>query len=175
MKIEITQRNYVAKEKLLDLIDKKLQKFEKYLGSNANAKVVLSKSGSLERYKMEITIKAKDLFVRSEVETDNMYANLDLCLAKIERQIVRVSGKIKDAVKNVDPMDMLFYDDVPEIKPSAIVKRKDFELDTLSEDDAMDKLELLGNDFYIFKDSTTGNVNVIYKRDDGNYGLIKTR
>ena len=50
----------------------------------------MSKSGSLERYKMEITIKAKDLFVRSEVETDNMYANLDLCLAKIERQIVRI-------------------------------------------------------------------------------------
>ena len=90
MKIEITQRNYVAKDKLLDLIDKKVQKFEKYLGPNANVKVVLSKSGSLERYKMEVTIKSSDLFVRSEVETDNMYANLDLCLAKIERQIVRI-------------------------------------------------------------------------------------
>jgi len=175
MKIEITQRNYVAKEKLLDLIEKKIQKFEKYLDANASAKVVLTKSGSLERYKMEITIKARDLFVRSEVETDNMYANLDLCLAKIERQIVRVSGKIKDAVKNVDPMDMLFYDDVPEIKPAAIVKRKEFELDILSEDDAIDKLELLGNDFYIYKDSVSGNVNVLYKREDGNYGLIKTR
>ena len=174
MKIEITQRNYVAKEKLLDLIEKKIQKFEKYLGANANAKVVLSKAGSLERYKMEITIKARDLFVRSEVETDNMYANLDLCLAKIERQIVRISGKIKDAVK-VDPLDMLFYDEVPEIKPAAIVKRKEFELEVLSEDDAVDKLELLGNDFYIYKDVNDGNVNVLYKRDDGNYGLIKTR
>lgn len=174
MKIEITQRNYVAKEKLLDLIDKKIQKFEKYLGDNANVKVVLSKSGSLERYKMEVTIKARDLFVRSEVETDNMYANLDLCLAKIERQIVRISGKVKDAVK-VDPMDMLFYDEVPKIKPAAIVKRKEFELEVLNEDDAMDKLELLGNDFYIYKDESTGNVNVIYKREDGNYGLIKTR
>jgi len=175
MKIEITQRNYVAKDKLLDLIDKKIQKFEKYLGSNASVKVVLSKAGSLERYKMEVTIKSNDLFVRSEVETDNMYANLDLCLAKIERQIVRISGKVKDAVKNVDPMDMLFYDAVPEIKPAAIVKRKEFELDTLSEDDAMDKIELLGNDFYIYKDADSGNVNVLYKREDGNYGLIKTR
>jgi len=175
MKIEITQRNYVAKEKLLDLIEKKIQKFEKYLDSNASAKVVLTKSGSLERYKMEITIKSRDLFVRSEVETDNMYANLDLCLAKIERQIVRISGKVKDSIKNVDPMDMLFYDAVPEIKPASIVKRKEFELDVLSEDDAMDKLELLGNDFYIYKDENTGNVNVLYKREDGNYGLIKTR
>ena len=175
MKIEITQRNYVAKDKLLDLIEKKIQKFDKYLDSNANAKVVLTKSGSLERYKMEVTIKSRDLFVRSEVETDNMYANLDLCLAKIERQIVRISGKVKDAVKSVDPMDMLFYDAVPEIKPAAIVKRKDFELETLDEDNAIDKLELLGNDFYIYKDVQTGNVNVLYKREDGNYGLIKTK
>lgn len=175
MKIEITQRNYVAKEKLLDLIEKKIQKFEKYLGNNASTKVVLTKSGSLERYKMEVTIKANDIFVRSEVETDNMYANLDLCLAKIERQIVRISGKVKDSVKNIDPMEMLFFDTLPEIKPAEIVKRKEFELDVLTEEDAMDKLELLGNDFYIYKDSTTGNVNVLYKREDGNYGLIKTR
>ncbi len=175
MKIEITQRNYVAKDKLVELIEKKIQKFEKYLDAGASAKVVLSKSGALERYKMEVTIKSRDLFVRSEVETDNMYANLDLCLAKIERQIVRISGKVKDAVKSVDPMDLLFFDAVPEIKPAAIVKRKEFELDTLSEDDAMDKLELLDNDFYIYKDAETGNVNVLYKREDGNYGLIKTR
>lgn len=175
MKIEITQRNYVAKDKLLDLIDKKIQKFEKYLDSNASAKVVLTKSGALERYKMEVTIKSRDLFVRSEVETDNMYANLDLCLAKIERQIVRISGKVKDAVKGVDPMDMLFFDSVPEIKPAAIVKRKDFELETLDEDNAIDKLELLGNDFYIYRDVQTGNVNVLYRREDGNYGLITTR
>ncbi len=175
MKIEITQRNYVAKEKLLDLIEKKIQKFEKYLDAGASAKVVLSKSGALERYKMEITIKSRDIFVRSEIQSDNMYANLDLCLAKIERQIVRISGKVKDAIKNVDPMDMLFYDDVPEIKPAAIVKRKEFELDILNEDEAMDRLELLGNDFYIYKDVDSQTVNVLYKRGDGNYGLIKTR
>ena len=63
MKIEIVQRNYVAKEKLTDLIDKKVQKFEKYLGEGAQAKVVLSKSGSQERYKMEISIKARNVFV----------------------------------------------------------------------------------------------------------------
>jgi len=175
MKIEIVQRNYVAKEKLTDLIDKKVQKFEKYLDAGANAKVVLSKAGSQERYKMEITIKDKNLFVRSEVESDNMYANLDTCLAKIERQIVRIAGKVKDSVKSVDPMDLLFFDAVPEIEPAKIVKVKEFELDLLSEDQAVDQLELIGNDFYIYRDNTTGLVNVLYKREDGNYGLIKTK
>lgn len=175
MKIEIVQRNYVAKEKLTDLIEKKVTRFEKYLDAGANAKVVLSKSGSQERYKMEISIKDKNLFVRSEVESDNMYANLDTALAKIERQIVRIAGKSKDAVKDVDPMDLLFYDAVPVIEPARIVKRKEFELDLLSEDEAMDQLELIGNDFYIYRDNQTGLVNVLYKREDGNYGLIKTR
>lgn len=175
MKIELVQRNYVAKEKLLDLIDKKIQKFEKYLSSNASAKVVLSKAGKLERYKMEITIKDSNIFVRSEVETDNMYANLDTCLAKIERQIVRISGKVKDKVKTIDPKELLFFDELPEFEPAKIVKRKDFELDMLSEEDAIEQLELIGNDFYIYRDNQTGLVNVIYKRSDGNYGLIKTR
>ena len=175
MKIEIVQRNYVAKEKLTDLIDKKVQKFDKYLNDGASAKVVLSKSGSLERYKMEVSIKDKNLFVRSEVESDNMYANLDMCLAKIERQIVRIAGKVKDSVKAVDPMDLLFYDDVPQIEASKIVKVKDFELDLLSEEQAIDQLELIGNDFYIYRDNQTGLVNVLYRRDDGNYGLIKTK
>ena len=175
MKIDVVQRNYAAKEKLMDLIDKKIQRFEKYLDSHASAKVVLSKAGKQERYKMEITIKSKNLFVRSEVESDNMYANLDTCLAKIERQIVRIAGKVKDSVKSIDPQSLLLFDDVPEIEPAKIVKNKEFEIDRMTEEQAIDQLELLGNDFYIYKDNETGNVNVLYKRSDGDYGLIKTK
>lgn len=175
MKIDVVQRNYVAREKLLDLINKKLQRFEKYLSDSVTAKVVLSKAGNQDKYKMEITIKDKNLFVRSEVQSDNMYVNLDTCLAKIERQVVRVAGKFKDNIKNVDPMDLLFIDDVPEIEPARIVKTKEFELDILSEEQAVDHLELIGNDFYVYRDNQTGLVNVLYKRADGNYGLIRTR
>lgn len=175
MKIEIVQRNYAAKEKLTDLIEKKVQKFEKYLDAGANAKIVLSKSGSQERYKMEVSIKDKNLFVRSEVESDNMYANLDICLAKIERQIVRIAGKVKDSVKAVDPKELMFFDEVPEVEPAKIVKVKEFDLDLLSEEQAVDQMELIGNDFYIYRDNQTGLVNVLYRREDGNYGLIKTK
>ena len=175
MKIDVVQRNYVARDKLLDLINKKLQRFEKYLSDSVVAKVVLSKAGNQDKYKMEITLKDKNLFVRSEVQSDNMYVNLDTCLAKIERQIVRIAGKVKDSVKNVDPMDLLFYDDVPEIQAAKIVKMKEFELDLMSDEQAVDQLELIGNDFYIYRSVETGLVNVIYRRDDGNYGVIKTK
>ena len=72
-------------------------------------------------------------------------------------------------------MDLLFAETVPEVEPARIVKRKDFELDILSEEQAIDQLELIGNDFYIYRDNQTNLVNVIYKREDGNYGLIETR
>lgn len=173
MKIEIIQRNYVAKDKLKDLVEKKLNRFEKYL-EDGSAKVVLSKAGNSDRYKMEVTVKGKGVFVRSEVESDNMYVNLDTCLAKLERQIVKISGKAKSSVK-VDPSTLLFFDEVPEVEPAKIVKRKEFELDELTEDEAMEQLELLDNDFYIYKDKTSGLVNVLYKREDGDYGLIKTK
>ncbi len=174
MKIEMIQKNYVAKEKFTDLLEKKLSKFEKYLSDAASAKVVLSKAGTQERYKLEVTIKDSNMFVRSEVESDNMYANLDTCLAKLERQIARVAGKNKSSVKAFDPSTLLFYDELPEIAPAKIVKEKEFTLDPLTEEQAIEQLELLGNDFYIYKDAVTKKVNVLYRRSDGDYGLIKT-
>ena len=91
MKIEIVERNYKAREKLKDLLEKKLNRFEKYLDENAAAKVVLAENKG--RFKTEITVSSSGMFVRSEVETDNMYVNIDLCLAKLERQIVKYSQK----------------------------------------------------------------------------------
>lgn len=174
MKIEILQRNYSARDRLIELINKKLTRFEKYLSDGASAKVVLSKAGNAERYKMEMTVRDVGVFVRSEVESDNMYANLDNCLAKLERQIVRISGKAKSSVK-VDPDSLLFFDEMPEDTHAKIVKRKEYELDEITENEAIEQLELLDNDFYIFKDRKTGLVCVLYKRLDGDYGLIQTK
>ena len=94
MKTEIVQRNYYAKEKLLELLNKKLSKFEKYLDEGATTKIVLSRAGNTDRYKMEVTIRDVGVFVRSEVQSDNMYANLDTCLAKLEKQLVRIVYKL---------------------------------------------------------------------------------
>ena len=174
MKIEILERNYKAKDKLKGLIEKKLEKMQKYLGEEASARVVLSKTH--EREKMEVNVRANGLFIRSEVESDNMYANLDACLAKIERQAIKYSTKLIDKKRNntIDINDLLFYDELPEFKAPKITKRKEFELTAISEDEAIENLELLGNSFYVYKDARTGKVCVMYKRNDGDYGLIIT-
>ena len=172
MKIEILEREYKAKERLVDLIEKKLNRFEKFLSDDANAKVVLS--NKKDRYKMEVTIKDRGLYVRSEVETDNMYANLDLCLSKIERQIVKYSDKIIDKKRSVDVRELDFFDMVPTFKKPEITKRKEYELTPMTEVEAIEQMDLIGNDFYAFIDVKTQKVAIVYKRTDGDYGIINT-
>ena len=175
MKLDILERGYKAKDKLRDLITKKVDRFEKYLGKEANCKVVLS-SRNENSYKMEVTISAKGLFVRSEVESDNMYANLDTCLSKIERQIVKHQDKLQD-IKKVDlfdAADLLFFDELPKAKKPVITKRKAYDLYPMTEEEAVEQLELIGHDFYVFLNVKTQQVNVVYLREDGDYGIIET-
>lgn len=175
MKIDILERNYKSKDKLKDLIEKKVDRFEKYLGKDATCKVVLS-SRKDNVYKMEVTIQSKGLFVRSEVESDNMYANLDTCLAKIERQIVKHQDKLSSfkKVDLIDATDLLFFDELPTFKKPKITKRKKYDLYPMSEKEAIEQLELVGNSFYVFLNQASQKVNVVYLRDDGDYGIIET-
>ena len=172
MKIDIVERNYKAREKLEALIQKKVEKFAKYLSDNASVKVVLS--SARDRYKMEVSVSDKGLFVRSEVETDNMYANLDLCLAKIEKQIVKHSEKLTEKTRAIDPLELMFFDELPEFHKPKITRRKHYNLVPMSEEEAMEQIELVGHDFYVFLNENTQKVNVIYTRTDGDFGLIET-
>lgn len=172
MKIEIVEKNYDVGVKLRDLIEKKVGRLEKYFGDNAKCKVVCKKDN--KQYKIEINIVSKNSFFRSEVVGDNMYTNLDLALPKLERQIVRFNGKRREVANNIPKVDdLLFLEEVPEVQSPAIKKRKSFELNPITEVEAIDLLEMSDHDFYIFLNAETGNTNVIYKRMDGEYGLIE--
>ena len=172
MKIEIVERNYKAKDKLTSLITKKIEKFEKYLSPAAACKVVLS--SARDRYKMEVSLSDKGKFIRSEVESDNMYANIDLCLAKVERQIVKHSDKLIGKKRGIDPFELMFFDELPEFHKPKITKRKHFDLVPMSEEEAMEQIDLIGNDFYVFLNEKTQKVNVLYKRDDDDFVIIET-
>lgn len=176
MKIDILERGYKAKDKLKELLLKKIEKFEKFLGKNATCKVVLS-SRNENAYKMEVSIQSKGLFVRSEVESDNMYANIDTCLSKIERQIVKHQDKLTTIKRNgfIDPADLLFFDELPTFEQPKITKRKTYELYPMSEQEALEQLELVGNSFYVFLNEATQKVCVVYLRDDGDYGIIEPK
>ena len=103
-----------------------------------------------------------------------MYANLDLCLAKMERQIVKYSDKIIDRKRNFDVRELEFFDMLPEFKQAKITKHKLYDLEPMTEKEAIEQLDLLGNTFYVFINVKTQKVAVCYKRDDGDYGVIDT-
>ena len=127
------------------------------------------------KYESSVGVRILKRFVRSEVESDNMYANLDACLAKIEKQIVKHSDKLIDKKRNqLDLSDLMFFDELPVFKAPKITKRKDYELIPMSDNEAIEAMDLLGNSFYIYQDIKTGDVKVAYIRNDGDYGIITT-
>jgi putative sigma-54 modulation protein len=106
-----------------------------------------------------------------------MYANIDLCLAKLERQIVKYSQKLTSKRRDIDPSLLLFFDEVPEFKKPVIAKRKSYELVPMTEAEALEQIELIGNDFYVFFNKKTNSVCVLYKRvgAESEYGIIETK
>lgn len=172
MKIDISSKNYVIKDNLKELILKKVQKLDKYFDDDAEVKVLLKQENKISKF--EISIRSKGLFFRSEVMGDDMYANLDVALPKVEKQVIKHGDKFKSKLKKGAPLteDFLFFNEIPDFVDEQIVKRKTFELEPISVDDAKVMLDTVDNMFYVFLNKETNQVNILYRRLDGNYGLI---
>ncbi len=172
MEIKFISKNYKISDKLKDIIEKKLQKLEKYFTKDTTIKVACSEQNDI--CKLEITINSAGLFIRSEVASDNMYNNIDLSMPKLERQIVKNTKKYKNKFASNDLFDALeFLDEEPQIETKKVVKKKTFELDPMTVEDAEAYMEAVGHSFYVFLNAETGEINVLYKRNDGNLGLIE--
>ena len=175
MKIEITAKNYEVSQKLRDIIERKVEKLNKYFDDDATVKVLCKQENNI--LKLELNIRSKGLFYRSEVAGDNMYENIDLALPKIERQIVKYSDKVKSKLKKGTKFteDFVYIEKAPEPKEKkSVVKKKTYELEPIGVEDALMFLDNLDNTFYVFLNRETNKVNVIYRRLDGNFGLIET-
>ena len=173
MQIQIMSKNYAVSEKLEGIIREKVEKLDRYFDDTATAKIVCSKIK--ETYKLELTIKDKGLLFRSEVSSDNMYQNIDLALPKVERQIVKYSTKIKDKLRKGAPIkELLFNDDEFEFKPEEckVGKSKNFAINPLTVNEAIMELENSDHSFYVYINPENGKVNVIYKRYEGDYGIL---
>ena len=173
MKIEFVERNYDIGNRLKNVIEKKIEKLDRYFGDDANVRVVCKVENRTK--KLELTITNKGLLYRAEVTGDNMYENIDLALPKIERQILKHSDKRKDKFKTgaFDAPEFLFLEEKPVVEKKEIYKKKEFELTPITVEDAKEFMETLGHRFYVFLNAETGLVNVLYERGDGKLGLIE--
>ena len=159
------------KEYITDKLDKLNKYFDNEKDITAN---ILVKVKGFEQT-IEVTIPTANFTIRNEESAEDLYAAIDLVTDKIERQIRKNKTKInkieKDAAKR---LNLAFVEDDGEDEEKSIVRRKTLSTKPMSEEEAILQMEMLGHDFFVFKDSETSRICILYKRKDNNYGLIET-
>lgn len=156
-----------------DYINEKLKRLEKYLekSEEVRANVVVKVKGHMQS--VEITIPLHNFIIRSEETQDDFYAAVDKAIDVMERQIRKNKTKIK-AKENKTKIDFSIIDiEEEETNDKEIIKRKKIEVKPMDEEEAILQLELLGHEFFLFKNLDTNKEAVIYKRKNGGYGLIE--
>ena len=175
MKYNIRGDKMIITDAIKDYAETKLGKLEKYFKDDDITANVLAKVRGKSQI-VEVTIPTSKFILRSEEENEDLYAAIDLVSDKLERQIrknkTRLNRNIKDSVKEFN-FDFDIKDE--EESKEKIVKRKKIEMKPMDEEEAILEMELLGHSFFVYKDMDTDKICVLYKRKDGDYGLIETK
>lgn len=178
MQIAVTFRHMESSEAVRNYVEEKLARVRKYIEEPIDAQVVLSVQKKIY-HRAEVTMVAKGLTMKSAEEKDDMYAAIDLMVDKIERQLKRYKEKLKKhkggnsstqrrmekAVISAPSVDD--EDSAPEI-----IRSHSFSVKPMSVEEAVMQMDLLHKEFLVFTDDRSDEMNVVYRRKDGNYGLI---
>lgn len=172
MRYTITGRNIDVTPGLRAAIEEKIGKLDRYF--NPDTEVIVTLSVQRDRQKIEVTIPVKGNIIRAEESSNDMYVSIDLVEEIIERQMKKYKNKLIDKKQAAQAFSSLFineeYESEDEIQ---IVKTKKFAIKPMDPEEACVQMELLGHSFYVFLNAETEEVNVVYKRKNGTYGLIE--
>ena len=173
MRVVITSKNFNASDHLKETIEKKFEKLSKYFSSDIVANVIISMERG--KQKMEATINARGMIFRAEEGSTDAYDGIDRIVEKLSSQMSRFKTKLQK--KHKDNKELLFsgipeHDDAQdEIR---VVKTKKFDLVPMTTEEAIMQMELLHHNFFVFLNMESGGVNVVYKRNNVDYGLLET-
>ena len=174
MLLNFVGKNIELTESLKNVAEKKFSKLDKYFSEEANARVVFSTVR--EEQTVEVTIFLPKTIIRAEETTDDMYSSMDNAVDALARQIRKHKTKLKRRYQN---NETIRFDEIAEKEKekeeteNKIVKRKNFELSPMNEEEAILQMELLNHNFFVFLDADTEAISIVYKRKDGNYGKIE--
>jgi putative sigma-54 modulation protein len=176
MNTKIIERKYQATDRMKEKMELKLSKFEKIFDSEADIQLVLTKEK--EREICEITIFYKDTIFRVEETTRDMYESFDECIENLKKQIRKYKTKLENKFKGKKYEDVLleFDDFVEEDEESEfeIIKTKRISVKPMFVEEAILQMNLLNHEFFVFKNAETSEIDIVYKRKDGKYGIIET-
>jgi putative sigma-54 modulation protein len=175
MKYEIHGDKLLITESIKSYIEEKLSKLNKYFEhpEKITARVILKIRGRDQI--IEVTIPTHSFTIRNELSHSDLYAAIDLVVDKLERQMVKNKVKIQKRVLKNNDFHFEQADENDDEEQQIITKRKKLETKPMSEEEALLQMNMLGHDFFIFRNDITNEVNVLYRRKDGNYGIIETK
>jgi putative sigma-54 modulation protein len=168
MNVQVRGRNIDVTVALKEYVEKRLGKLSKFYDQLGDPAVTLSVIK--DKHRVEVTIPINGMILRGEEASDDMYASIDMVVEKLEKQISKYKGKISRRGKSSG--DGKAVEPAGDNEPK-IVRNKRFAVKPMVVDEALLQMNLLGHSFFVFTNDETDQINVLYKRKDGNYGLIE--
>ncbi len=182
VEVDIFSRNMDVTDHIKDYVGKRVSKLDRFLGGIDEARVdlayVKSARSASDRQVAQITIRGKGFILRSEERGDDIFTAFDTALDKMQRRIERYKGKRNhgrgDGRSTADVVPAPVIEEEPEDEAPVIMRRKRFPLSPMDENEALEQMSLLGHEnFFVFYNANTSQVNILYHRRDGSYGLIE--
>ncbi|NLW40733.1 MAG: ribosome-associated translation inhibitor RaiA [Tissierellia bacterium] len=175
MKLNFVGKNMEVTQALKDITEKKLSKLDKYFKQDAEGNVIYSVERNRKIF--EVTINLPGTILRAEEASEDMYASIDKAVDVLERQIRKYKTRLQKRYNNGETIRFeniapLTEEEEEEDRPK-VVKTKRFDMKPMDVEEAILQMELLRHNFFVFLNADTDDLNVIYKRKDGNYGLIE--
>lgn len=176
MKITITGRKVNLRDSFKELVEKKLSKFERFFGDDADAAVTVTLEKN--RQTVEITVRSKGYIYRAEETSDDMNDALDTAVDRLAGQIRKNKTKLDKRLKAEKPVAAFepLEEESPEVEEEEefqIIRSKKFQVSPMDIDEAILQMNMLGHEFFMFRNDFTNEINVVYRRHDGNYGLLE--
>lgn len=180
MQLSITGKNLEVTPSLREYVEKKIGRLDRYLPNIVDARVELAVENTRaakDRQIAQVTLRTKHALLRAEEATADMFASIDTVFEKMQRQIDRVKGKrwakrVAGETEEAALPAAVGEEEAPVEEVSRISRVKRFQMVPMDEEEAIDQMELLGHDFYVFFNINQGQINVVYRRTSGDYGLI---
>lgn len=174
MSITVRGKNIEITPALRDYVEKRVGKVTRYFEVHGDITAVLTVEKG--RHIVEVTLPLNGILLRGEESTLDMYTSIDLVTDKLEKQIEKYKTKLARKIRQGFRADQVapVSTAVSEMDETKVVKTKRFAVKPMDVDEAILQMNLINHDFYVFRNAETEAVNVVYRRKDGNYGLIES-
>ncbi len=175
MEMQVIGKHLELSQEILSYVQRRFDKLNRHLPDILESKVEIIRAMNKlpeHRYIVQVTMNSRGTLLRGEVRAADLFDAIDNASKVMDRQIEHYKGRLQDKSRGV-PHNMPSQEVVAPPATHSLVKSKKFAVKPMTADEAIDQMELLGHDFFLFFDTKRGQINLLYRRNDGDYGVIE--